>query len=81
MTSFFLLHAVVASLAIREALSPFLPLRRARILRIVPSLGSRMIHVRLPARCVPMVSLLSRGSGWHWHPAGTLPKPHLNGFW
>ena len=24
------------------------------ILRIVPSLGSRMIHVRLPARCVPI---------------------------
>ena len=56
MVCFFLLHGVVLSLASREVLSPVFPLRRATILLIVPSLGSRIIHVRLPAHCVPMVN-------------------------
>ena len=56
MCCFFLLHGVVLSLASKDVRSPFLPLRRATILRIVPSFGSRMIHVRRPAFCVPIVT-------------------------
>ena len=56
MKFFLLFHGVVLSLASKEVRSPFLPLRRATILRIVPSLGSRIIHVRLPAFCVPIVT-------------------------
>ena len=56
MCCFFLLHGVVLSLASNDVRSPFLPLRRATILRIVPSFGSRMIHVRRPAFCVPIVT-------------------------
>jgi hypothetical protein len=47
----FRLQGVVFSLAIREVLSPFLQLRRERILRTVTSLGSRRIHVCLRAEC------------------------------
>ena len=75
MCCFFLLHGVVLSLASKDARSPFLPLRRATILRIVPSLGSRIIHVRCPAFCVPIITFRLEKPAHVWA-AVTSVTPH-----